>query len=219
MKKVLLVDDHTIVQYGIIQLILKEFPGTEINTAGDMDEMINQLRQDEFDLLILDINIPNGNNLQMIDIVKLRQPGIRILVFSGYDEQIYAIRYLQSGVHGYLNKNNSEKELPAAIKIVLKGERYISPAIRESLLDITTGNKDAQTGNPFKKLSNREFEVLQSLVNGLSLAEIGSSLNLGVSTVSTYKQRIFEKLEIENIVELVEKVRLHHSFKGPVFNA
>lgn len=219
MKKILLVDDHAIVQYGIIQLILKEFPGTEIKTAGDMNEMIGQLRQDAFDLLILDINIPGGNNLQMVDIVKLRQPGIRILIFSGYDEQVYAIRYLRSGVHGYLHKNNSEKELPAAIKLVLRGERYISSAIRESLLAKTMGDKDAQTGNPFEKLSNREFEVLQSLVNGMSLADIGSSLNLGVSTVSTYKQRIFEKLEIHNMVELVEKMRFHLNFTGSAFNA
>lgn len=214
MKKILLVDDHAIVQYGIIQLILKEFPGTHVSTAENMDQMIIQLRQESFDLLILDINIPGGNNLQMIDIVKLRQPDIRILIFSGYDEQVYALRYLQSGVQGYLNKNNSEKELPVAIKMILSGERYISAIIKEYLLNKINGAKDID--NPMKKLSNRELEVMQSLMNGMTLGEIGSSLNLGISTVSTYKQRIFEKLEINNMLELVEKVKLHNSFSGSV---
>ena len=119
MKKFLLVDDHAIVRYGIIQIIRKDFPGTEINTALNMDELIGQLRQDSFDLLILDINIPGGNNLQMVDVIKLRQPGIRILIFSGYDEHVYAVHYLQSGVLGYLNKNNAENELPTAIRMIL----------------------------------------------------------------------------------------------------
>lgn len=179
-----------------------------------MDEMISQLRQEKFDLLIMDINIPGGNSLQMVDIVKLRQPDIRILVFSGYDEEVYALRYLQSGVHGYLNKNNSEKELPNAIKSVLNGEKYVSQAVKESLLNKATLDNTPETGNPLKKLSNRELDVLQSLINGMSLSEIGSSLNLGVSTVSTYKQRIFEKLGIHNIIELVEKVKLFRNHTG-----
>jgi two-component system, NarL family, invasion response regulator UvrY len=213
MKKILLVDDHAIVQYGIMQLLLLEFPETKIHTAQNMDEMVSQLRLEKFDLLVMDINIPGGNNLQMVDIVKLRQPDIRILVFSGYDEHLYALRYLQSGVHGYLNKNNSEKELPNAIKAVLNGEKYVSHAVRESLLNKATAHDNSQdTGNPLKKLSNRELDVLQSLVNGMTLSEISSSLNLGISTVSTYKQRIFEKLEIHNIIELVEKVKLFHNY-------
>lgn len=214
MKKILLVDDHAIVQYGIIQLISHEFPETKICTAGNMDEMIQKLRQEKFDLLIMDINIPGGNNLQMVDIVKLRQPDIRILVFSGYDEEVYALRYLQSGVHGYLNKNNSEKELPNAIKAILNGEKYVSQAVRELLLNKATTDNAEETRNPLRKLSNRELDVLQSLINGMSLSEIGSSLNLGVSTVSTYKQRIFEKLGIHNIIELVEKVKLFPDHTG-----
>lgn len=210
MKQMLLVDDHAIVRYGIMQLICHEFPGTEISTALNMDQMVIELRQNCFDLIILDINFPGGNNLQMIDIVKLRQPGAKILVFSGYDEKMYALRYLQAGACGYLNKNNSEKELPIAIKLVLAGERYMSPVIKETLLSKTSDA--ASINNPLTKLSNREMEVLQSLVNGMTLGEIGSSLNLGVSTVSTYKQRIFEKLEIQNLVELVEKVKLYHNF-------
>jgi two-component system, NarL family, invasion response regulator UvrY len=213
MKKILLVDDHAIVRYGLMQLICHEFPDIEISTAPNMDEMVIQLRQKRFDLLILDINFPGGNNLQMIDIVKLRQPDIRILIFSAYDETMYALHYLQAGASGYLNKNNSEKELPVAIRLVLAGERYISPVIKESLLSKTTDISSID--NPLKKLSNREMEVLQSLVAGMTLGEIGGSLNLGISTVSTYKQRIFEKLGIRNIIELVEKVKLYHSFSEP----
>lgn len=209
MKQMLLVDDHAIVTYGLMQLICHEFPGTKISTAFNMDQVVMELRQKSFDLIILDINFPGGNNLQMIDIIKLRQPDSKILVFSGYDEKMYALRYLQAGASGYLNKNNSEKELPTAIKVVLAGEIYMSPVIKETLLSKTSNA--GKSNNPLAKLSNREMEVLQSLINGMTLGEIGSSLNLGVSTVSTYKQRIFEKLEVQNIVELVEKVKLYHN--------
>lgn len=210
MKNILVVDDHAIVRYGTMQIINQLFPGVHVSDAEDLDQMIKCLREQQFDLLILDINIPGGNSLQMIDIVKLRQPSIKILIFSGYDEHLYALRYLQSGADGYLTKQSSESEFKKAIYLVMNNDKYISPAIKEFLLNGIDDNKTVAAQNPLTNLSNREMEVMQSLINGLSVAEIGVRLNLQISTVSTYKHRVFDKLRISNIVELIEKVRLYN---------
>ena len=211
MKNILIVDDHTIVRYGTMQIIKQLLPDVHVSDAEDLDQMIKCLREHQFELLILDINIPGGNNLQMIDIVKLRQPDIKILIFSGYDEQLYALRYLQSGADGYLTKHSSETEFKTAIHVVMNNDKYISPAIKEHLLNGIDDTKNPVIQNPFRSLSNREMEVMQSLVDGLSVGDISIRLNLQVSTVSTYKHRIFEKLQISNIVELIDKVRLHNA--------
>jgi two-component system, NarL family, invasion response regulator UvrY len=211
MKNVLIVDDHTIVRYGTMQIMKQLVPDVQVSGAADMDQMIKCLREHQFELLILDINIPGGDNLQMIDIVKLRQPDIKILVFSGYDEQLYALRYLQSGADGYLTKHSSENEFKKAVHVIMNNDKYISPAIKENLLKGIEDNKNPPGQNPFSSLSNREIDVMQSLVNGLSVAEISLKLNIQVSTVSTYKHRIFEKMEISNIVELVDKARFYNA--------
>jgi DNA-binding NarL/FixJ family response regulator len=211
MIKILVADDHAIVRYGTIHLIKQAFPSVSVSDAENLDQVIKYLNDESFDLLILDINIPGGNSLQMLDVVRLRQPKIKILVFSGYDEQLYAIRYLQSGADGYLHKNSPENELQIAITLILNGEKYISNPIKECLIKGLDENKSLTSHNPLKNLSNREIEVLQSLISGLSLAETGTRLNLGISTISTYKQRIYEKLNISNMVELIEKVRLYNT--------
>lgn len=163
-----------------------------------------------FDLLILDINIPGGNNLQMIDVARLKRPGIRILIFTAYDEQLYAIRYLQAGANGYLHKLASEDQIKKAIETVLNDEQYMSREVKDVLVQMvmTHGKKNTPT-NPLHSLSNREIEVARFLVQGFSLIEISRALHLQLSTVSTYKNRIFEKLKISNLVELVEKIKLY----------
>ena len=217
MKSILIVDDHAIVRYGTMQILKQQLPGVHVSDAADLDQMIKCLHVHQFELLILDINIPGGNNLQMIDIVKLRQPDIKILIFSGYDEHLYALRYLQSGADGYLTKHSSETDLKTAIHVIMNNDKYISPAIKDELLKgVDNNNKTQASHNPLSSLSNREMEVMQSLVNGLTISEISITLNLQVSTVSTYKHRIFEKLEISNIVELVEKARAFNNKSYPL---
>jgi two-component system, NarL family, invasion response regulator UvrY len=219
MTKILIADDHAIVRYGTKQLIKHAFPSYSVSNAESLDEVIKHLNEDLFSLLILDINIPGGNSLQMLDVVRLRQPSIKILIFSGYDEQLYAVRYLQAGVDGYLHKNSCESELGTAIKLILNNEKYISNSIKEHLIRGLVDNKSIMGKNPLKNLSNRELEVLQSLILGLSLGEIGVKLNLGISTVSTYKQRLFEKLDISNMIELIEKVRFYNTDLGMIKTA
>jgi two-component system invasion response regulator UvrY len=211
MTKILVADDHAIVRYGTMQLIKQAFPAFTVSDADSLDEVVRHLNEDIFDLLILDINIPGGNSLQMLDVVRLRQPSIKILIFSGYEEQLYAVRYLQSGADGYLHKNSPESELEKAVKLILNNEKYLSNLVKEHLINGSNETRPYLGRNPLKNLSNREMEVLQSLMVGTSLAEIGLKLNLGISTVSTYKQRIFEKLNISNIVQLIEKVQIYNT--------
>lgn len=208
--QVLIADDHSIVRYGTSLVIKEMLPTGTIREANNFDQAVKLLDTDRFDLIVLDINIPGGNNLQMIDIVKLRQPHVKILIFSGYDEHLYALRYLQAGADGYVVKQAPEGELRTAIQTIQNNDKYISANVKQHLINgLTTRNAVAR--NPLSNLSNREMEVLQQLVKGVSVAEIGVALSLQISTVSTYKSRIFEKMEVTNIVELVEKVKLYDS--------
>lgn len=208
MPNILIADDHTIVRYGTTLIIKELFPGGLVSEAVNFNQALKLMDSQPFDLLILDINIPGGNNLQMIDVVRLHQPRIKILIFSGYDEQLFALRYLQAGVDGYLVKHSPEDELKIALRTVLNNEKYISPTVKQHLLNgLSTRNNIAK--NPLHSLSNRELEVMQLLIKGSSVADIGTVLSLQISTVSTYKARIFEKLEVGNVIELAEKVRLY----------
>lgn len=205
---VLIADDHAIVRYGTGLLVKELLPNGNVHEAANFQQMLELLEQNRFDLLILDVNIPGGNNLQMIDVIRLRQPNVKILVFSGYSEQMFAIRYLQAGANGYLMKDSARTELKTAIQTVLNNEIYTSTEIKQQLLSSITEKKQTAS-NPLHSLSDREAEVMQQLIKGSSTAAIAKALNLQISTVSTYKARVFEKLGVNNIVDLVEKVRLY----------
>jgi DNA-binding NarL/FixJ family response regulator len=191
---------------GIIFLVKELYPDAKIIEAETFDEVIQVLNNRHFDLLLLDIHIPGGDNLQMVEAVKLRQPTTAVLVVSSYDEQLYALRYIRAGAHGYLQKNARPEEIKKAIKKVLNNEKYISQFIREQLVmqKLDPANKQ----NEVDTLSNRETEIMQLLVRGSSTSEIKQALNIQDSTVSTYKAKIFEKMQVSNVVELAEKLRL-----------
>lgn len=189
--------------------ILCSLPGAMLVTeAKTFDEAIFLIEAQPFKLLILDINMPGGNNRQMIDAVKLRQPGIKILVFSAYDETLYALNYLQAGADGYIEKNSPDEEFRTAITAVLGGEKYISRAVRELLIGKFTGQQELRN-NPFTVLSPREIEVMNLITKGLPLIKIAEMLHLQLTTVSTYKTRIFEKVGVKNVIALIEKAQMY----------
>ncbi|WP_126246699.1 response regulator [Chitinophaga rhizosphaerae] len=211
MKSVLVSEDHAIVRFGITTIIKDLLEPVKVVEAADFDETVRHLTEQPFDLLILDINIPGGNNLQMISAVRLRQPNIRILIFSGYDEQMFGINYIQAGADGYLEKHAPEEEIRRAIVTMAENGKYLTPGIRTRLMDHAAhhGHGSRQPVNPLLGLSGREKEVLLLLAKGISVMNISRALNLQVTTVSTYKSRIFEKLNISNVIELAEMVRLY----------
>jgi DNA-binding NarL/FixJ family response regulator len=209
MFNILIADDHSIVRYGLTKIIATLPEPIAVSTVEAFDDALNLLSKDPFDLLILDINLPGGSSIQMLHAIRLQRPNIMILIFSAYDEKMYAIDYLMAGADGYLSKNSSEEETKLAIQTLLKREKYMSAVTRQQMLNKLNQHKNPEV-NPFAALSVREIEVMNLLIKGIPLQKIAEMLHIQVSTVSTYKTRIFAKLEINSIIELLEKIRLYN---------
>lgn len=209
MFNILIADDHSIVRYGLTKIIATLPEPVTVSTVEAFDDAVSLLTRQPFDLLILDINLPGGNSIQMLHAIRLQRPNIMILIFSAYDEKMYAIDYLLAGADGYLSKNSSEEETKLAIQTLLKREKYMSAVTRQQMLNKLNQHKNPEV-NPFDALSVREIEVMNLLIKGIPLQKIAEMLHLQVSTVSTYKTRIFSKLEINSIIELLEKIRLYN---------
>jgi two-component system, NarL family, invasion response regulator UvrY len=206
MKHILIAEDHAVVRIGTKHLLKSLIPESNITDVDDFDKIIDELEIKAFDLLILDINIPGGNNTKMVEMIKAASPGIRILVFSSYDEQQYGLLYLQAGADGYLSKEAPEEEFKAAVLSVLDNKKYMSQDMQQLNINRLINPKE-YLPDPIITLSPRETDVLNLLKEGLGTAKIAEKLNLQLSTVSTYKARIFEKLGVKNIVELITKLK------------
>lgn len=204
--KVLIADDHSVVRQGVSLILREAFTGMEVVHTDSFSNTVAILTNNFFDLLLLDINLPGGNRIAMIEEVRTVQKDTKILMFSAYDEEQYALRYIKAGAQGYLNKLSSENKIIEAVKTILDGGNYMGDKIKEKISG-STFNK--VSGNPLDVLSGRELEIAGLLVKGDGNLEIANKLDIGTSTVSTYKSRIFEKLEISNVVSLIEKFKLH----------
>jgi DNA-binding NarL/FixJ family response regulator len=205
--KILLVEDHSIVRYGVVRILTEMSPDILIDESEDLDEALKQIAKTKYDLIILDINVPHGGNIEMIRLIRLKQPGIKILVFSGADEKIYALRCLREGADGYVMKDSPNQDIVDAVRSIMNNEKYVSANIRQQLLH-NLNQKEQIAANPMMGLSNREIEVMELLIHGHSIGEIAKTMNLHVSTVSTYKMRIFKKFEVKNVIDLAEKRKL-----------
>lgn len=214
LTKIIIADDHGIVRRGIINIILENWGSVNILQAETFEQVLFHL-QKPADLLILDINMPGGNKVEMLDVVKSFQRKIKILMFSSYHERIFALRYIQAGADGYLNKNSDELEIIKAIHTVMEGRKYVSQVMKDSLLDMFATDHE-QGANPLNLLSNRELEVGLHLSQGVGVLEISKIMNLQMGTISTYKVRTFEKLGVKSIVELAEKFKLYSSLSNTI---
>ena len=194
-------DDHTIVRQGVTFILKEIHKNSCVYQLANFSEIIKRLNTTPIDLLVLDISFPDGTSLNIIPTIKKIQPNLKILIFSAFDENIYAIRYLNAGANGYLSKLSNEEEIKLAIKSVLNSGKYISKNIQEKIMDNYIFNKPK---NPLEKLSNREIEITKLLVEGYSNIEICDALNIKKSTVSTFKNRIFEKLEVDSLSSLIQ---------------
>ena len=205
---ILIADDHAIVRYGVSKIISGLDLSANVLLVETFNEVIQHLDKQPIDLIILDINLPGGNSIQMIDAIKFRQAATHVLIFSAYDERLYAIDYLQAGADGYLSKSATEEETRLAIRTLLNGEKYMSAYTRQVLLQ-KISRAPLKNSNPSEQLSVREIEVMNMLAKGIALVKIAELLNLQVSTVSTYKTRIFAKLGVDSIVGLLDKIKLY----------
>jgi DNA-binding NarL/FixJ family response regulator len=202
----LIADDHGVVRQGVSLLIKELFLNPDVYQSATFKDTFKVLKETKIDLLVLDINFPDGNSLNIISEVKSIQPDVKILIFSAYDEDIYAMRYLNAGAAGYLNKGSSEEEMKQALNSMMISGKYITQKIKDRILDSYISKLPI---NPLEQLSNREVEVARLLIKGYGNLEISEFLQIKKTTVSTFKNRIFEKLEIDNLATLIEMFHLY----------
>lgn len=197
----LIADRYCVVRHGLSLIIKESFLNAVVHQRKNCSEIIKTLREIKVDLLILDVNFPEGNSLSVLKEIKSIQPDIKILIFSVCDENSYAMRYLNAGASGFLNKESSEEEIKNAVNTMIFSGKFITPSLKNKILDSCISNKPV---NPLDLLSNREIEVARLLVDGYGNLEIMGLLKIKSNTISTYKFRIFEKLEIDNLASLIK---------------
>jgi DNA-binding NarL/FixJ family response regulator len=203
-SKILLVDDHLVVRVGVSTILKERFEKLKIFTTKNFPETISFVKENKVDLIILDINIPGGKNRKMISDIRQFLPDVKILIFSVHNEEDYACQYILAGANGYLNKLSDENEIVNAVDSVLKTGSYFTPEIINQIVNASI-NKTAI--NLLDSLSKREREISKLLTKGDGNIEIANKLNIQMSTVSTYKSRIFEKLKVKNLVELISVLK------------
>jgi len=201
MTKLIIADDHPIFRAGIKHILS---PYQDLVVACEVDngtDLLKKLRDEIYDILILDMYMPGRNGIDLIKQIKLEKHKLPILVLSSHKEDIFAVRTIKAGVSGYLCKDNASSDLVPAIRKVCSGGMYISPIVAEYLAkDINTVVNNI---DPHTLLSNREFEIFLMIVSGLGPTEIANKLNLSIKTVSTHKVRIKEKRQLGSNTDFV----------------
>ena len=203
--RILVADDHNALRCGLIQILREGHPRAEFGEAASTAETLELLSSQAWDLLILDIFMPGRGGLEVLQHVQDNYPDLPVLVLSSAPEEQLAIRVLKAGASGYLNKRAAPEELVQAVNRLLQGGRYVTTATAERLA-AAVGRPDREL---HETLSNREFQVVQLLLDGKSLKEIAAELSLSVKTVSVFHTRIWEKLQVQNDVELVHYALEH----------
>jgi DNA-binding NarL/FixJ family response regulator len=192
-NNILILDDHLVVRKGMKLFLNDKFKNYIVYECETYPSALDLIARISFDVVFLDININGIENIKMMNEIKAIQPRVKILIFSSHEEKKYGLRYIENGADGFLNKFCSEE-------IIEKGYFY-SEAIKEKLTNKSKSNKNE---NPLENLSNREFEIAKLLVDGEGNLEIANRLDLKMSTVSTYKNRIFEKLKVNSVIALAD---------------
>lgn len=203
MMRILIVDDHAVVRFGLRQFLANT---TDLEIAGEAAsgmEALAQVSQERWDLVLLDMSLPDLNGMEVLKRIKRAHPDLPVLIFSMFSESEFALPAIDAGAAGYLNKDSSPQQILMAIRTVVSGARYVSPMLTEQLLSGVT--RDIQ--RPLhESLSKREMEVLLLLSKGVTLTHIGETVHLSVKTVSTYRARILEKFGMESNAELTRYV-------------
>jgi len=208
-ERILIADDHSIVRVGLSIMVKKLRPESLIEEAADFKNVLDLVKKNSYDLIVLDINMPNGSFQQTFEFIKIKQSDAKVLVFSSQEESVYAIRYLKMGADGFLQKMANEYTVRRVLEKVLRKGTYLSENIKDTLVSNSIRSRDKTARNPLTTLSTREMEIAEKLIRGESLKDISTELNLHSSTASTYKARIFKKLEVKNIPELIDVFRFY----------
>lgn len=199
MKHILICDDHPAIRKGIKLILEGEFNGTEISEASSASEVLKKITEKKWDILILDVDMPGRNGLDVLK--QLKDEGVKtpVLVFSMHPEELIAIRAIKLGASGYLSKDTADDELVRAINHIMLGKKYITASLAEQL---ATQIENPTNKAPHELLSDREYQTLLLIAKGKTVSQIAEVLSLGVPTISTYRSRILEKTGMKSSAEL-----------------
>jgi len=207
MTRIFIVDDHVLIREGLKKILYTESDLTVVGEAQYGNEVLDRLDKCNCDVLILDIALPDKSGLEVLKEVKTRHPKLDVIILSIYPEERYAIRALIDGAVGYVTKNSAADELILAIRTVIAGKKFISPALTQELVDHLQLD---QKQPAHEKLSDREYQVLVLIGSGKTVSQIADKLNLSVSTVNTYRTHILEKMNLKTNIEIVRYVLENH---------
>lgn len=205
--KLLIVDDHMIIRRGLVQILVGHAAVESIHEAADAPSALQELRRNHFDVVFLDIELGDRDGLDLLRTIRNEFPSTGVIMLSVYPESQFGVRAIKSGASAYLNKGCSPDELYAALTRVACGGVYITPRVAELLARNVRRDGAAL---PHETLSNREFQVLKLLANGRSISEIAQQLSLSVNTISTYRARICEKLNLRAAFDIFAYAAQHH---------
>jgi DNA-binding NarL/FixJ family response regulator len=199
MIRALITDDHAVVRRGLKELLTDSRKIEVLGEASNAREALDQVRTGRWDVVILDINLPDRNGLDLLRDVKREKPDLPVLILSVCSEDQFAVRALRSGAAGYLTKASAPAQLVDAVEKVAGGGRYISPAVAERLAVLVGSDRD---GMPHEALSEREYQVTRMLASGKTVSQIAAEMNLSVKTISTYRSRVLDKMGMRTNAEL-----------------
>ncbi|CAH0206320.1 response regulator transcription factor [Chryseobacterium sp. Bi04] len=200
-KNILIADDHDIVLVGTSMILESRIQGVVIDQAEDYPEALEKISGKKYDLVILDINMPESKNKKMISEIKTLDPAIKILIFSAYEEEV-AVQYIKAGANGYISKLSKSEEISDAVNKIFSEGFYYPPSIVQQLLQQSPLDS-------IKKLSVREYEIFILMVQGNGNLEISNKMSIQMPTISTYKKRIHNKLKTKNLADLI---RLYQTY-------
>ncbi len=199
MIRILIADDHAVVREGLRQIIAKQPDLVVGGEAASGADVLNKIRESSYNVVLLDLTMPGRSGLEILAEIRRENPDLRVLVLSVHPENLYAVRALKAGASGYLTKESAPEQLVEAIRKVSCGGKYISPSLAERLAFELESSSDRP---PHEKLSDREYQVLCMLASGKTVKEIAEELSLSVPSISTYRARILEKMNMKNNAEL-----------------
>jgi two-component system, NarL family, invasion response regulator UvrY len=206
MIRILIADDHAIVREGLKQILSESSDFVVVAEASTGQEVLEKTKRNDLDVVILDIAMPGRGGLDILKEIKSQKPRLSVLMLSMYPEEQYAVRVLKSGASGYLTKESAPSELVKAVRQISQGKKYISPSLAEKLAVDLEISPDKP---PHEILSDREYQVMCMIASGKTLKEIADGLSLSIKTISTYRSRILEKMNMKTNAELT-----HYAIKN-----
>src|SRR5664280_797290 len=203
---ILIADDHAVVRRGLREILADAIPGADFSEVGNGDEVLSQLGKSQVAVLVLDISMPGRSGIDVLRDVKHTYPRMPVIILSCQPEDQYAVRCLRAGAAAYISKESASDELALATKKILGGGRYVSTSLAEKLI----ANLDESIDKPLhESLSDREQEVMRMIAAGIPLTEIGDRLHVSVKTISSYRSRIMEKMQMKSNADLTRYAMTH----------